>query len=212
MSMQLLEALKWRYAVKSFDPSKKIAPETWAQLEEALVLSASSYGLQPWKFVVVESAALREELKAHAWGQSQITDASHLVVLCRRKTVDAAFIEKWVARMAEVRGIPAESLDGYKGMMIGDLVDGPRSAQIADWAARQAYLALGNLLTSAAILGVDTCPMEGFAPQEFDRILNLADEDLASVVVCTLGMRSEEDPYAKMAKVRYEKADVLEKK
>ncbi len=210
--MQLLEALKWRYAVKSFDPSKKIAPETWAQLEEALVLSASSYGLQPWKFVVVESAALREELKAHAWGQSQITDASHLVVLCRRKTVDAAFIEKWVARMAEVRGIPAESLDGYKGMMIGDLVDGPRSGQIADWAARQAYLALGNLLTSAAILGVDTCPMEGFAPQEFDRILNLADEDLASVVVCTLGMRSEEDPYAKMAKVRYEKTDVLEKK
>jgi nitroreductase len=153
----LLDSLNFRYATKQFDPAKKIDPAAWAALEESLVLTPSSFGLQPWKFLVVTDAAVRESLVPHAWNQRQVADASHLVVMAVRKTVDEAYIDQFLARIAEVRSIPVESLAGYRGMMVGCL-----GMMTPDWAAKQAYIALGQFMLAAATLGVDTCPMEGF--------------------------------------------------
>ncbi len=208
-SSQLLEALHWRYATKAFDPARKIPAETWTALENSLVLSASSFGLQPYRFVVVNDRAMRERLLPHAWGQTQITDASHLVIFAARTSVNAAEIEGFIARIAATRGVPVESLGGYKGMMSGMLLSEGFQPFAPHWAARQAYIALGNLLTSAALLGVDACPMEGFVPAEFDRILDLPSQGLTAVVACTLGYRSSEDKYAALAKVRAPKAELL---
>ena len=132
----LLDALKWRYATKKFDPSKKISAAEWATLEQALVLTPSSYGLQPWKFLVITDAALKAKLRPVSWNQSQIEDCSHLVVFLAKEDITEADVDRFVARIAEVRGVTAESLAGYKGFMMGDLVNGPRHAVIGEWAAR----------------------------------------------------------------------------
>lgn len=154
----LVETLNWRYATKKFDAAKKLDAATWEALEEALVLSPSSYGLQPWKFIVVQDPALRAQLREKAWGQGQVTDASRLVVLTHRTDLTEADIDRYLARIAEVRGVTVESLAGFRQMMVGNLVQGPKHATIAEWTARQAYIALGNLMTSAAALGVDATP------------------------------------------------------
>jgi nitroreductase len=208
-SSQLIDALQWRYATKTFDPARKIPAETWTALENSLVLSASSFGIQPYRFIVVNDRATRERLLPHAWGQAQIVDASHLVVFAARTSVTATEINGFIARIAATRGVPVESLDGYKGMMTGMLLSEGFQPLAPHWAARQAYIALGNLLTSAALLGVDACPMEGFAPAEFDRILDLPAQGLTAAVACTLGYRSSGDKYATLAKVRAPKAELF---
>lgn len=199
----LLAALTWRYATKQFDPQQKIPAATWSALEQALVLSPSSYGLQPWKFLVIDDPGLRSQLKAVSWNQPQVVDASHFVVFAAKTTVTAADVERFIAFTAQVRGIPAAALDGYKGMMLGDIVNGPRSKWAKEWAMRQCYIALGNLMTSAALLGIDACPMEGFDPAAYDRILGLTDQGLAAAVALPLGYRAAGDKYATAAKVRY---------
>ena len=206
----LLQALRWRYATKAFDPSRTIDAPTWAALEEALVLTASSYGLQPWKFLVITDAAIRAELRPHSWNQSQITDCSHLVVLLKKRTITAADADRLIQTTASTRGIDASVLDGYRQMIQVDLIDGPRSQVIGAWAANQVYIALGNLLTSAALLEVDTCAIEGFSPADYDRILGLESSDYQSCVVCACGYRSEADKYATLAKVRYVATDLIE--
>jgi len=206
---QLLEALNWRYATKAFDPTRKIPVETWTALENSLVLSASSFGIQPYRLLVVNDRPTRERLLPHAWGQSQIVDASHLVVFAARTSVTAAEIDGLIARIVAIRGVPVESLDGYRGMMSGMLLSDGFRPVAPHWAARQAYIALGNLLTCAALLGVDACPMEGFVPAEFDKILDLPAHGLTAIVVCTLGYRSADDKYAKLAKVRVPKAELF---
>ena len=207
---QLLAALQWRYATKSFDPERTIEPATWQALEQALVLTASSYGLQPWKFMVITDPALRAELRPHSWNQSQITDCSHLVVLLSKRTIGPADADHLIQCTAATRGLDPATLDGYRQMIQVDLIEGPRSAIIGEWAARQVYIALGNLLSSAALLGVDTCAIEGFSPADYDRILGLEDGDYRSCVVCACGHRSTEDRYASLAKVRYAAADLIE--
>ncbi|MEY3768713.1 MAG: hypothetical protein RLZZ11_1783, partial [Cyanobacteriota bacterium] len=162
-SETLLQALRWRYATKTFDAGRQIDPSTWATLEQSLVLTASSYGLQPWKFLVITNAAIRAELRPHSWNQSQITDCSHLVVLLKKRVITAADADRLVQTTASTRGIEASLLDGYRNMIQVDLIEGPRSQVIGQWAANQVYIALGNLLTSAALLGVDTCAIEGFS-------------------------------------------------
>lgn len=199
---QLLEALRWRYATKAFDPTRRIPDETWAALEQALVLSASSFGLQPYRFVVVQDPALRQQLLPHAWNQRQVVEASHFVVFAARTSVTEAEIDAFIRRIAEVRGVPVENLAGYRQMMVGSLLH-PNFAPLAPhWAAHQAYLALGNLLTSAALLGVDACPIEGFEPPAFDRLLGLAERGLHAVACCALGYRAATDKYATLPKVR----------
>jgi nitroreductase len=206
----LLEHLKWRYATKQFDPTKTIAPEIWTALEDALVLTPSSYGLQPWKFLIVTSTELKEQLKSISWNQPQVTDCSHYVVFAIHKNLTAAYVDRFVARTAEVRHVNVESIANYRNLMINDVVNGARSFQVNEWSTRQAYIALGNFMTSAALLGVDTCPMEGIEPVNYDRLLGLAAKGLTTVVACAAGYRAEADKYARLAKVRFVKSEVLE--
>jgi nitroreductase len=208
----LLNALQWRYATKAFDAERQIDTATWASLEQALVLTASSYGLQPWKFLVITDAAIRAELRPHSWNQSQITDCSHLVVLLKKRTITAADADRLIHTIATTRGIDTSVLDGYRQMIQVDLIDGPRSQIIQQWASNQVYIALGNLLTSAALLGVDTCPIEGFSPADYDRIMGLESDDYQSCVVCACGYRSTDDKYASLAKVRYSANDLIERR
>lgn len=205
----LVESLNWRYATKKFDSARKLDAATWQALEEALVLSPSSYGLQPWKFIVVQDPALRAQLKEKAWGQSQVTDASHFVVFTHRTDLTEADVDRLIARVSEVRGVAPDSLSGYRQMMIGNLVEGPKRATIADWTARQAYIALGQLMTAAAALGVDATPMEGLDPKAFDQILGLEGSGYAAVMACAVGHRAEDDAYAKLPKVRFAKEELV---
>jgi nitroreductase len=208
-SNQLLQALNWRYATKAFDPNRKIPAATWTALQEALVLSASSFGLQPYKFVVVNDPATRAKLMPHAWGQRQVVDASHFVVFAGRTAMTEAEIDRFLGRIIELRGGNREALAGYRQMMTGSLVGDAAKARIPHWAAHQAYIALGNLLTSAALLGVDACPMEGFVPAEFDKILGLSAQGYAAVVCCALGYRSADDKYATIPKVRFPATELI---
>ncbi len=206
----LLENLKWRYATKQFDPAKTIAPEIWTALEDALVLTPSSYGLQPWKFLIITSSELKEQLKPHSWNQSQVTDCSHYVVFAIKKNLTAEDVDRFMARTVELRGGTVEAMAGYRNLIVSDLVDGARSFNINDWSTRQTYIALGNFMTSAALLGVDTCPMEGIEPVNYDRLLGLSAKGFTTVVACAAGYRSEADKYASLAKVRFPKAEILE--
>lgn len=206
---QLINALTWRYATKTFDASKIIPEATWRTLVETLVLSPSSFGLQPYRFLLVKDAAIRKQLQPHSWNQTQVVDASHYVVMAARTGITENEIDAFLNRIVEVRKIPRESLDGYRGMMYGSLLSPGAEARIPHWAALQAYIALGNLMTSAALLGVDTCAIEGFAPAEYDAILGLKEQGYASVVCCALGYRSAEDKYAQLAKVRKPASDLI---
>jgi len=206
----LLEHLQWRYATKIFDTAKTIAPGVWQALEETLVLSPSSHGLQPWKFIVITDKEVRAKLLPHSWGQKQVTDCSHYVVFASIKKLSEADIDNYLARTAEVRGSTLESMKGYRGMMVGDLIHGARSKVIGEWAARQAYIALGNFMTSAALLEVDTCPMEGFVPAEYDKVLGLEARNLTAAVCCAAGYRSDLDKYARLPKVRFSAEQVVE--
>lgn len=206
----LLQQLAWRYATKKFDPSKKVSAADWAVLEQALILTASSYGLQPWKFIVVTDPALKAKLRPASWNQSQVEDCSHLVVFTAKQDVTEGDVDQFVARIAEVRGATVESLAGYKGYMVGDLVKGPRHANVHEWAARQTYIAMGNLLTSAALLGIDTCPFEGIEPAKYDEILGLQGSGYGTVAACPVGYRAADDKYASAPKVRFEAKDVVD--
>lgn len=206
---QLIAALEWRYATKVFDATRKLPAEVWAALEETLVLTPSSYGLQPFKFLVVNDPAKRAELLPHSWGQKQVVDASHFVVFTARTQMTEADVDKLIQRTEAVRKLPAAALGAYRGMMIGDIVNGPRGKTAHEWATRQTYIALGNLMTAAAVLKVDACPMEGLVPSEYDKILGLKDSGYATVVACALGYRSANDKYAGLAKVRFETKDLV---
>jgi nitroreductase len=207
---QLMAALEWRYATKHFDAAKKIPAEIWAALERTLVLTPTSYGLQPYKFIVVNNSAIRAELLPHSWHQKQVVDASHFVVFTARTEMKEADVDRFILRTAEVRKLPAEKLHSYRGVIIGDIVHGTRGKIAHEWATRQAYIALGNLMTAAAIIGVDTCPMEGLVPAEYDKVLGLANSGYATVMACALGYRSANDKYAGLPKVRYEVKDVIQ--
>lgn len=207
---QLIEQLNWRYAVKRFDPTKKVSEADWKTLEESLVLSPSSYGLQPWKFYVVTDEAVKKQLQPHAWNQPQIVEASHLVVIAARKDANEGDVEKLIDRIVEVRGTKREDLEAMKGMIINSQKGAIESGYINHWSARQCYIALGTLLTSAAVLGIDACPMEGFVSAEFDKVLGIDKDGYQSVVVCAVGYRdSEHDWLSKMPKVRYENKEVV---
>lgn len=206
---KLIESLEWRYATKRFEASKKIDAKTWLQLEKALILTPSSYGLQPWKFIVVENQEIKDKLKACSWNQSQVSDCSHHVVFAIKEKLDEAHIDHYLKSMAEIRGIEVESLAGFKKMLIGDLINGPRSKVITEWAARQAYIALGNFMTAAAIIGIDTCPLEGIDPVKYDEILGLTGSGWKVVVACPAGYRASDDKYAQTKKVRFDSSDVI---
>ena len=169
---QLVAALRWRYATKQFDASRKIPESTWDAIEESLVLTPSSFGLQPWKFLVVKNPAVRAKLLEESWNQPQVTDASHFVVLTSRTDLAAADIDAWISRMAEVQGKNPEDVAPLKGMIVG-FAERMSHDERQAWNVRQSYIALGQLMTSAAVLGIDACPMEGISTSAYDRVLGL---------------------------------------
>jgi nitroreductase len=205
----LLGALHWRYATKKFDPAKKIAADIWTALEEALALSPSSYGLQPWRFVVVQDPAVRARLSEASWGQRQPADCSHFVVFALRKNLSAADVDHHIDRIVEVRGGSKDSLKGYRDTMVGS-TDKARAAGYLDtWMSHQVYIALGEFMTSAAVLGVDTCPMEGLEPPKYDEILGLGAQGYGTLCACAAGYRSSDDKYAAAPKVRFKTSEVV---
>lgn len=205
----VLNQLHWRYAVKKFDSTKTIPDELWQTLEQTLLLAPSSFGLQPWKFIVVRDRDVRQSLVEASWGQTQVVDASHMLVLAIPTDVDGDDVDRFVQRMSDVRSVPVETLQGYGNTVKGFLQNPPFPVTMKEWATRQAYIALGQFMTSAAMLGIDTCPMEGFSPAKYDEILGLKEQGLTAVVACPAGYRAEDDKYATMAKVRYSHEDVF---
>ena len=206
----ILAALHWRYATKKFDASRQLSAEEWAKLEQALVLAPSSYGLQPYKFIVVTDPALKAQLKPAAHGQSQFTDCSHVVVFAARTDVTDQDVEHYMARIGEVRGVERARLDGFANVIKGDVVNGPRHAMAKEWCARQAYIALGQLMTVAALASIDVCPMEGFSPDQFTEILGLGARGYAAVVAATVGHRAPDDGAASLPKVRFPAGELIE--
>lgn len=204
----LLSAQQWRYATKQFDAARKIPADLWSALEQSLVLSPSSFGLQPWRFVVVSDPATRAKLREHSWGQAQVTEASHYVVFAARHTLNADDIAHFISRTAEIRGQSLDSLKGYHEMMKGSLLSrSPEKLQA--WAERQTYLAFENLMLSAALLGIDTCPLEGLDPKKYDEVLGLPALGYATVAACAVGYRAATDKYATAPKVRYPIEEVI---
>lgn len=204
---ELLAALNWRYATKHFDQSKKIDQNTLETLKKALILSPSSFGLQPYKFIIVSDVETRKKLTAASWNQAQISECSHLVVFVGKKTIDQKYIEDFIKLTADTRHIPVETLEDYKNMMIGGLINN-KDKNILAWAGEQAYIALGNLLTSAASLKIDACPMEGIDIEQYNKILEI-DSEHGTLCVCALGYRSHDDKYQNLAKVRFEEEKLI---
>lgn len=205
----LLEVLSWRYATRKFDAARKIPADMWRTLEQSLVLAPSSIGLQPWKFYVITDAATKERLMPAAWHQVQVVDCSHFVVFAVRKNLGTDHVDRHVARMSEVRGVTVESLAKFRAMAVGNLDKARAEGRLDTWQTHQIYIALGQFMATAAVLGIDTCPMEGFEPEKFDDILGLKGTDYMSVVSCAAGYRVADERYAVMKKVRFKTEDVV---
>jgi nitroreductase len=206
---RLLEALHWRYATQKYDSSKRIAPTDWQALEQALVLTPSSFGIQPWRFLVVDDRARRQELVAASYGQTQPVDASHFVVFAVRQDLGEEHVDRYVARTAAVRDVPLESLARFKKGVMATVESMRKKGQLDDWNARQLYIALGQFMTSAALLGIDTSPMEGISLSKYDEILGLTGTGWKTVVACAAGYRAHDDKYAGLAKVRFPVDEVV---
>ena len=207
---QVLQQLQWRYATKKFDSTKKIPESVWQALEQSLVLSPSSFGLQPWKFFVIRNPEIRQQLLEHSWGQTPVVEASHLVVLAIKKDVNGSDVDRYIQRMAEVQKVAVDNLEGFANVVKGFLKNPPYKLNLDEWAARQTYIALGFYMTCAAMLGIDTLPMEGFVPAKYDEVLGLPAKGYHAVVLCPAGYRADDDKYATKPKVRYPTESVVD--
>lgn len=203
-----IDNLNWRYATKKFDSERKISNTDLESLLDATSLSASSYGLQPYEILVVDDSELRERLQPAAWGQSQITEASHLIVLANKTNFGEELVDDYLKNVSETRGIPVADLQAYSELMKSKLMVLTEEEK-ATWTARQAYIALGNLLSAAADLKIDSCPMEGFDAEQFNEILGLTEKDLNTAVLVTVGYRSNEDKTQYFKKVRKSKSNLI---
>ncbi len=195
------ENAKWRYATKKFDTSKKVSSEDLATLKEAIRLSASSFGLQLYKVIIVENPELRAKLLTASWGQTQIVDASHLLIFANQTTVENADVDHYLNNVATTRNLPIDALAGYGDFMKGSVGNMPEEVKPI-WTAKQTYIALSNLLNAAAELKIDVTPMEGFVPAQYNEILGLDKLGLNAAIVATVGYRHEEDATQHYAKVR----------
>jgi nitroreductase len=208
-SDQLISALNWRYAVKKYDPTKKISTQDWATLEEVLRLSPSSFGLQPWKFYVVQNPEIRKKLTPASWGQTQVETCSHFVVLTTLKKIDEAYAKHYIESIAQTRGQKFSDLEGFYKSIVGAVVNGPLSARTQEWTQRQVYIAMGNLMNAAALIGVDTTPMEGLEPGKYDEILNLTATPYATVAAVACGYRAADDGLQHAKKSRFPKSEMI---
>lgn len=203
-----IENAKWRYATKKFDTTKKVSNKDLNILKEAITLSASSYGLQPYKVIIVENQELRAKLQPASWGQTQIVDASHLIVFANIINIGEPEIDDYFKNLIDTRGIPAEAVQGYSDYMKSNVL--PLSEEVKNiWTSKQTYLALGNLLNAASELKIDVTPMEGFVPAQYNEILGLDKLNLNATLVAAVGYRHEEDATQHYKKVRKSNEDLF---
>lgn len=206
--MSFIQDQKWRYATKKYNAAKKVSSTDLETIKEAIQLAASSYGFQAYQVLLVENPAIREELKPVSWGQSQITDASHLMVFCNVNKVDDAYVDQAVSLTADTLGAPLENLKGMGDFMKSKMHE-MSDSRMKEWTARQTYIALGNLLAICAELKIDSTPIEGFDPEAYDKILGLTQKGLSAAVVCAVGYRSEDDAHQNDKKVRRSTKDLF---
>lgn len=199
--MNIIDSLQWRYATKSFNPNSYISTEKIETITKAFNLTATSYGLQPIKLVVISNKTLQADLVQHSMNQKQVAQASHVLVFCTVNTIDDTYIETYFKRVKTLRDTPDDILNPFKNYLINDF-ENKTKEEILNWSIKQAYLAMGNLLTVCAVEEIDACPMEGFSPKEYDAFLNLKDHGLSSVLVMPIGYRAEDDMFAGLNKVR----------
>ncbi|MCK8521498.1 NAD(P)H-dependent oxidoreductase [Aquimarina sp. D1M17] len=192
---------EWRYATKKFDPNKKISKENIDLIKRAVQLSVSSYGLQTYKVLIIKNHSIREQLKPASWNQSQITDASHVIVFCNYTQVAPQVIDDYINLTAKTRKLDIEVLKGY-GDFMKMKVSEKSPEEICNWTKNQTYIALANLLSVCASLEIDACPMEGFEAEQYNKILGLTEKGLNASVIATIGYRSNEDESQYLKKVR----------
>ena len=204
-----IDDLNWRYAVKQFDASKKVSEEDLQKLIDAVQLSASSYGLQPYKILVIKDQAVKEKLKAAGYNQSQFSDATAVFVFAHQTDFDSELVDSYIELSERIKELETGTLEGYANLMKNALLNLPQEAK-AGWTSRQAYIALGNLLSAAAAHKIDACPMEGFEAATFDEILGLTEQNLHAVVVAAVGYRSAEDETQHAPKVRRPQEELFE--
>lgn len=201
-SQDVLDALQWRYACKKFDSTRHLSEQSVQQLLEALNLTATSLGMQLMKIVVVKNPIVKEQMLQHCYNQHQVLDCSHVLVLCRFNEVDEQLVDEYVARSAATRNFDLNSpkMQGFKNMVLSTIALPEEKRNV--WMTNQVYIALGNLLTTCAMMQIDSCPMEGFIPKGVDSLLGLSALGLSSVLLCPIGFRHTEDVYAQLPKVR----------
>jgi nitroreductase len=197
----LLDALHWRYAVKKFDRNRRLPEAQVEKLKEAFNLTATSYGLQPIRMAVLCNRVTQDSLVEHSYGQRQVADASHVFVICTEDCIDREYIEAYFDRVRDTRGTPEEILEPYRKSLV-ESFRRKSAREVQEWAIRQAYLALGNLLTACAVERIDSCPMEGFVPGAYARVLGLSEKGLTPVLVLPVGYRAADDPFSGFRKVR----------
>jgi len=206
--MSVIENLQWRAAIKNFDHTKKVSAELLDQLLTAVQLAPSSLGLQHYRVLIVENPDVREKLREAAHGQAQLTQSSHVIIFAIETNLDEEYGKKYIDLIAKTREVGREHLAGFEQMVVNS-IDALAEDQKLIWAAKQAYIALGVLLTAAAELGIDACPMEGFMAGKFDEILGLKELGLTATVIAPIGYRSDEDVYSKLPKVRKPKEELF---
>ncbi len=199
--MTLQEKLSWRYAVKKFNVDRIVAESDVHEILAAGNLTASSFGLQPYRFVVVRDQSIQDQLVAASWSQNQVAEASHVIVIAIRTNIDRQYITDYVAMVESERELPDGSLGQFRDMMLG-FVEKMNDEEIRLWATKQAYIALGSMLAECADLRVDSCPMEGFLPDQYNQILGLGDHQLHATLVLPIGYRAEDDKHQHLKKVR----------
>lgn len=199
--MSSIENLKWRYAVKKFNPNKSLSQDQINTLKEAFNLTATSYGLQPIKLIVIQNKEIQDKLVEYSWNQKQVAQASHVLVLCVDTNLGESDVEAYFKRVQEIRNTPDNIINPFKDFL-KNTISGQSDDELLAWAKNQAYLAMGNLLTVCALEQIDSCPMEGFIPEKYNEVLDLSSKNLSSVLVLPVGYRAEDDFMKDQKKVR----------
>lgn len=206
--MNIIDSLKWRYAVKKFNPDKELTAHQIQILKEAFNLTATSYGLQPLQLLIIKNKSIQKELVAHSWNQPQVLEASHLLVICVPKTYTSKEAEKYFKLVQKIRNTPDNIIKPFKEFLTTD-IDKKTQEELLLWNKNQAYLALGNLLTVCATEKIDACPMEGFLPEKYDEVLQLDPKNLTSVLVLPVGYRADDCYMKDQPKVRKELSETV---